>query len=73
MEENAKDMAERIYVVPDMSCAHCTAAVAGALAAVPGVRTVDVDLATKRVAVRGDGLSDGVLRAAIAGAGYEAD
>ncbi len=39
---------------------------------VAGVETVDVDLETKLVTVRGDGLDDTRLRAAIAEAGYEA-
>jgi copper chaperone CopZ len=40
--------------------------------AVAGVESVDVDLETKLVSVRGDGLDDAQLRAAIAEAGYEA-
>ena len=60
------------YTVPGMSCEHCTRAVGGALSSVPGVRSVEVDLETKRVTISGDSLSDAVLRAAIAEAGYEA-
>jgi copper chaperone len=60
------------YSVPKMSCDHCTRAVDGALSSVPGVRSVQVDLETKLVTVRGDSLSDATLRAAIAEAGYEA-
>lgn len=60
------------YLVPEMTCDHCTHAVSGALFAVPGVSSVEVDLGTKIVTVRGDGLSDAALRAAIRGAGYEA-
>jgi copper chaperone CopZ len=37
-----------------------------------GVEHVDVDLETKMVTVRGHGLSDAQLRAAIRDAGYEA-
>jgi copper chaperone len=40
--------------------------------AVAGVESVDVDLETKLVSVRGHGLDDTQLRAAIAEAGYEA-
>jgi copper chaperone len=65
-------MSEREYTVPDMSCDHCKAAVSSELSGVEGVREVDVDLDTKRVVVRGDGLDDQALRAAIAAAGYEA-
>jgi copper chaperone CopZ len=65
-------MTEIAYTVSGMSCAHCEAAVTSELEGVAGVREVDVDLETKRVVVRGDGLDDGALRAAIAEAGYEA-
>jgi copper chaperone CopZ len=54
-----------------MSCAHCEAAVSGGLEAVEGVSSVDVDLDTKRVVVRGEGLDDAAVRAAIDDAGYE--
>jgi copper chaperone len=66
-------MSELTYRVPDMSCGHCTAAVAGELERVAGVREVDVDLDTKLVVVRGDELDDTALRAAIDDAGYEAE
>jgi Cu+-exporting ATPase len=59
-----------VYTVPGMTCAHCTAAVSGELAAVPGVESVSVDLATKQVRVSGGPLDDGALRAAIVEAGY---
>ena len=55
-----------------MHCAHCKAAVEEELGAVAGVETVHVDLETKRVLVRGHGLDDARLRAAIEEAGYEA-
>lgn len=60
------------YTVPGMHCGHCKAAVEEELGAVPGVEGVDVDLETKAVTVRGTGLDDGALRAAIGDAGYEA-
>jgi len=61
-----------MYTVSGMSCAHCERAVASELQAVPGVMSVDVDLETKLVIVRGEGLDDRSLRAAIDEAGYEA-
>ena len=61
----------KIYSVPGMHCAHCEAAVARELEAVDGVEAVDVDLDAKRVTVRGHGLDDAALRAAIDEAGYE--
>jgi copper chaperone len=60
------------YTVRGMSCEHCEAAVREELAAVPGVRAVEVDLESKLVVVRGDELDDTALRAAIDEAGYEA-
>ncbi len=66
-------MTEITYTVPDMTCGHCTAAVTAGLEAVAGVADVDVDLQTKLVVVRGKGLDDHALRAAIADAGYEAE
>jgi copper chaperone len=65
-------MNEITYSVPGMSCEHCRRAVAGGLLEVEGVDSVDVDLETKLVLVRGRGLEDGPLRAAIDEAGYEA-
>lgn len=60
------------YAVPGMHRDHCTAAVSEELAAVDGVVAVEVDLDTKLVVVRGEGLDDARLRAAIDAAGYEA-
>jgi copper chaperone CopZ len=56
-----------------MSCAHCTAAIEGEISRVAGFESVSADLDTKLVTVRGAGLSDGDLRAAIEEAGYEVD
>ena len=60
------------YSVPGMHCGHCKAAVARELEAVEGVESVEVDLDSKRVTVRGRTLDDAALRAAIDEAGYEA-
>ena len=60
------------YTVPGMECDHCKASVTEELSAVEGVESVDVDLETKLVVVRGEGLDDASLRAAIDEAGYEA-
>jgi copper chaperone len=66
-------MSETIrYSVPAMHCAHCQASVSEELEAVAGVDSVEVDLDTKLVLVRGEGLEDARLRAAIEEAGYEA-
>ena len=55
-----------------MSCAHCEPAVGSELHGVLGVESVDVDLETKLVVVRGEGLDDAELRSAIEEAGYTA-
>ena len=60
------------YTVPGMTCGHCRTAVSEEVSAVPGVESVEVDLETKLVTVRGDALDDAALRAAIEEAGYEA-
>ena len=62
-----------VYLVPGLHCDHCVAAVEQEVSAVAGVESVDVDLETKRVVVRGDGLDDAALRAAIDEAGYDAE
>jgi copper chaperone len=63
---------EITYTVRGMSCGHCTAAVEEEVGRVPGVESVKADLDSKLVVVRGNGLEDEVLRAAIDEAGYEA-
>jgi copper chaperone CopZ len=65
-------METRSYTVPDMSCGHCKQAVTEEISKVAGVEGVDVDLDTKLVLVRGEGLDDAAVRAAIEEAGYEA-
>jgi len=63
---------EMTYTVSGMSCGHCKAAVEEEIGQVPGVDSVDADLDSKLVVVRGEGLEDAALRAAIDEAGYEA-
>ena len=60
------------YVVDEMSCDHCKAAVSGEVSKLAGVELVDVDLLTKRVVVHGAGLDDEAVVAAIDEAGYDA-
>ncbi len=61
--------ATRTYSVPDMSCDHCIAAISGEVGKVPGVTSVDVDLATKVVTVAGG--DDPAIVAAIDEAGFD--
>ena len=63
---------EMTYTVSGMSCGHCKAAVEEEIGRVSGVESVDADLDSKLVVVRGDGLEDETLRAAIDEAGYAA-
>jgi copper chaperone CopZ len=63
---------EITYTVTGMSCGHCKTAVEGEVGQVPGVEFVNADVDSKLVVVRGEGLDDAALRAAIDEAGYEA-
>jgi copper chaperone len=47
-------MTQVTLTVPDISCSHCEATVKGALAPLPGVSEVRVDIPTKRVTVQYD-------------------
>lgn len=60
------------YEVPAIHCAHCAMSIREEVSEVEGVDEVEVDLETKVVTVRGTGLEDEALRAAIVEAGYEA-
>ena len=64
-------LTESTYSVPGMHCGHCERAVSAELEQVAGVESLDVDLETKLVSVRGSNLDDALL-AAIEDAGYEA-
>ena len=65
-------MSQTAYLVPGMSCSHCVAAVTKEVSKLDGVAAVDVDLATKLVLVRGAGVDDDAVVAAIDEAGYDA-
>lgn len=55
-----------------MHCVHCERAVKEEVSAVAGVTSVDVDLTTKLVVVRGRQLDETAIRSAIDEAGYQA-
>jgi copper chaperone len=61
-----------VYKVPGMHCGHCVRAVEAEVSALPGVDSVEADLETKVVTVRGTA-GDDEIRAAIDEAGYEAE
>jgi copper chaperone len=58
----------RTYTVPDISCDHCKQPIESAIAPLPHVEAVDVDVATKTVTVTGGDPT--ATEAAIAEAGY---
>jgi copper chaperone len=60
------------YRVDGMSCEHCKVAVIDEVSQVAGVASVDVDLASGLVRVRGTDVDDAEVRAAIDEAGYDA-
>lgn len=62
---------EKLYTVDGMTCGHCRAAVLEEVGAVSGVREVDVDLESGRMAVRGEALDDAAIAVAVEEAGYE--
>ena len=64
-------MSTATYTVTGMTCAHCVNAVTEEVSAVPGVTTVEVDLASGRLTVTGDApVDDAAVAAAVDEAGY---
>ncbi len=51
------------FSVPDMSCGHCVSSIQSALAALPGIGPVTVDLAHKQVNVTAPVATDAVVSA----------
>ena len=58
------------YEVTGMTCGHCVQAVTSEVGAIPGVTEVQVDLASGRVVVEGEGFTDEQVAAAVDEAGY---
>jgi copper chaperone len=71
MTITAQPSETRKYTVEGMTCSHCVLSVREEVSEVPGVDAVDVDLASGRMSVTGQDVSDEAVRAAVAGAGYE--
>ncbi len=61
----------RDYTVQGIACSHCVLSVRDEVSEVPGVRAVDVDLASGRMTITGPEIDDDAVRAAVADAGYE--
>ena len=59
------------YTVAGMTCNHCVMSVREEVGEIAGITDIDVDLATGRLTVAGDGISDDAVKAAVAEAGYE--
>ena len=47
--------------IPDMNCGHCKASVTEALRALPGTKTITVDLTTRQVEVEGTPNAESML------------
>jgi copper chaperone CopZ len=58
--------------VQGMSCGHCVAAIRTAVAPLPGVSDIDIDLTSGVVTVRGTA-DERAVAAAIEGCGYDID
>ena len=65
-------MSTATYTVVGMTCGHCVASVTEEVSGVPGVRDVDVDLASGTLTVTGGApVDDAAVRAAVEEAGYQ--
>jgi copper chaperone len=70
MNQNATPQS-RAYSVVGMTCGHCVASVREEVAAVGGVRDVDVDLDSGQLVVSGAGFDDQAVKTAVQEAGYQ--
>ncbi len=61
----------RRYTVTGMTCGHCVAAVTEEVEGLAGVSGVEVELNSGRLVMRGEGVGDDAVRAAVDEAGYE--
>ena len=59
------------YTVTGMTCEHCVRAVTDEVGGVDGVTAVEVDLASGRLDVTGEGFTDAQVAAAVDEAGYQ--
>jgi copper chaperone CopZ len=69
---NDPDLDSLVLTVDGMTCRGCVGRLEGELRQLEGFESVDVDLDSNRTEIRGRGLDDGAVRAAIAKAGFEA-
>ncbi len=65
-------MGQSVYTVTGMTCSHCENAVRSEISGIPGVTSVDVDLASGRVSITADPDPEpAAVRGAVETAGYE--
>ncbi|GAA0641919.1 heavy metal transport/detoxification protein [Streptomyces sp. NBRC 14336] len=65
-------MAQKVYDVKGMTCAHCVQAVSSEISGLPGVKDVQVDLPSGKVTVISEEpLDTAAVAAAVDEAGYE--
>ncbi|GGU44689.1 heavy-metal-associated domain-containing protein [Streptomyces coeruleorubidus] len=65
-------MVQKVYDVKGMTCAHCVQAVSSELNGLPGVKEVQVDLASGKVTVTSEqALNRAAVAAAVDEAGYD--
>jgi copper chaperone len=60
------------YTVPKVHCNHCAMTIKEEVGEVEGVEEVEVDVDSKRVAVRGENVADEAVRKVLADVGYPA-
>jgi copper chaperone CopZ len=61
----------RTYTIAGMTCDHCVMSVREEVGEIAGITDVAVDLATGRLTVTGENISDEAVKGAVAEAGYE--
>lgn len=70
--QTIKNMETKVYKVKGMACPHCQASVEKAIAAVPGVEAVVVNLSTGEATVSGTP-SEPAVKAAVTAAGFDVE
>jgi len=63
-------MSTTTYQVTGMTCGHCAQAVTTEVSSIDGVTDVQVDVASGKVEVTGEGVTEEAVRAAVDEAGY---
>jgi copper chaperone CopZ len=63
-------MNELRFMVAGMSCGHCANAITVALAGLPGITSVEIDVTSAWVIVRGHGFEFGAVEAAVNTSGH---